>query len=94
MSNAYVSQLKREQEAAQSIPPSAPSGLSERFIKWFEGLPEISQQRHFSMSELEKATASQGKYLSTILLQLGWQRRRKWTSTGRYPRYWVPPTLP
>ena len=33
----------------------------------------------------------QGKYISAILLSLGWCRRRHWSTTGQYNRYWLPP---
>jgi hypothetical protein len=42
------------------------------------------------MVELETALSTQGKYLSPEVLGLGWQRRRKWASSGQYRRYWVP----
>jgi hypothetical protein len=45
------------------------------------------------MAEFEAALATQGKYLSPILLNLGWIRKRRWTGSGQYSRYWVPPAL-
>jgi hypothetical protein len=41
--------------------------------------------------QLKKALGTQGKYLSPILLDLGWSRKRKWTGLKQYPRYWMPP---
>jgi hypothetical protein len=43
------------------------------------------------MSEFEKALKAQGKYISPVLLELGWRRKRIWSTTGQYHRYWEPP---
>jgi hypothetical protein len=40
----------------------------------------------------ESALAAQGKYISAVLVDLGWERKRKWASKGHYNRYWAPPT--
>jgi hypothetical protein len=37
------------------------------------------------------AGKTQGKWLSPVLLELGWRRKRIWSGTGQYHRYWVPP---
>lgn len=91
MSTAYIANLMRDLETDATSVPAAPS-LLKRFSEWFDALPEISRNRPFAMVELENALSTQGKYLSPILLGLGWQRRRRWTSNGQYSRYWVPPT--
>jgi hypothetical protein len=44
------------------------------------------------MSEIEKALKTQGKYISPVLLELGWQRKRILNTTGQYHRYWEPPS--
>lgn len=91
MPSAYISLLSRElQQEAHDSQPSSPD-LRQRLTNWHDSLPEISRSRPFAMVELERALNAQGKYLSPVLLSLGWQRRRKWTGAGRYPRYWVPP---
>ena len=48
----------------------------------------ISRQtgRRFSMSEFEKALKAQGKNISPVLLELGWRRKRIWSTTGQYHR--------
>jgi hypothetical protein len=89
MTSAYIAGLNAGLEVASS-PPAAPS-LHQRFIDWYATLPEIARQRPFAMIELERALSTQGKYLSTILLELGWRRGRKWSSRGQYNRYWLPP---
>lgn len=47
--------------------------------------------RPYSITELERALGTQGRYLSPILLRHGWERRRRWASKTQYLRYWVPP---
>lgn len=91
MLSAYIKALYRslDDEAAPAQPPKP--DLKQRFIDWYDGLPEISRNRPFAMVELEKALGTQGKYLSSILLDLGWQRKREWSSKRQYHRYWLPP---
>lgn len=91
MTTAYIKGLyqsfAKDVEAEQLSKPD----LRQRFLDWHIGLPEITRHRPFAMVELEQALGTQGKYLSPVLLSLGWQRKRRWTSLGQYPRYWVPP---
>lgn len=88
--SAYIRRLNEELAREQPRAP-APSPLQQRVLEWFNALPEVSRNRPFSMSEIENAVGSQGKYISRVLLDLGWERKRKWTTTGQYSRYWVPP---
>ena len=92
MSSAYIRSLQRtlvdEAVPQQLFKPD----LKQRFIKWFTSVPEISRVRPYSMAELERALGTQGRFLSPILESLGWERRRKWSSRGASPRYWVPPS--
>lgn len=85
--SAYLAQLK-QQSAAQA---PAQSPLKLRFLEWFSSLPELTRERPFSMTEFEKVLRTQGKYISPVLLGLGWRRTRRWGSRGQYHRYWVPP---
>jgi hypothetical protein len=81
------------ESAAASPPPSPRSALRERFLAWYGDLPTVSRDRPFSMLEFEAALNTQGKYISPVLLELGWTRKRRWASGGgQYNRYWVPPT--
>lgn len=89
MTSAYVTALTRQSLSATENPPAA-SDLRQRFLHWYESLPPISRDRPFAMNEMEQALGTQGKYLSPILLNLGWQRKRRWTGGGQYSRYWVP----
>ncbi|OEZ27163.1 hypothetical protein [Variovorax boronicumulans] len=88
--SAYLASLK--QQSAAQAPASPP--LQQRFQEWFTSLPELTRERPFSMAEFEKVLGTQGKYISPMLLGLGWQRKRRWSSRGQYHRYWVPPTVP
>jgi hypothetical protein len=91
---AYINALYRSlgDGAAADQQQPAPT-LRERFSAWFGSVPEVSRLRAYSMVELERALGTQGKYLSPVLLDLGWQRRRKWSSRQQYLRYWVPPGM-
>ena len=86
----YMAQLKRMAEAQQAQ-RSRPSSLRDRFTSWHSGLPAVSRDRRFSMSEIEAALKTRGKNISPVLLELGWRRKRIWSTTGQYHRYWVPP---
>jgi hypothetical protein len=88
---AYISSLNRGLAAAATS--ATKPDLHQRLLDWYGSLPEVTRNRPFAMSEIENALGTQGKYLSSILLQLGWRRRRKWSSTGQYNRYWLPPHM-
>jgi hypothetical protein len=47
--------------------------LRNRFTSWYRGLPAVSRDRRFSMSEIEAALKTQGQYISSVLLELGWR---------------------
>lgn len=90
--SAFVKSLQRSLEAEAVPQHPYKSDLKQRFIEWFATVPEISRVRPYSMVELERALGTQGRFLSPILESLGWERRRKWSSTGTNPRYWLPPS--
>jgi hypothetical protein len=92
MSSAYVASLKRLSEENAPANEQDVCSLRERFLEWYSALPEISRSRAFAMAEFEEALVTQGKYLSPILLSLGWTRKRRWSGGGQYSRYWVPPS--
>jgi hypothetical protein len=87
---AYAAQLRKLSEARRAA-PSQPSTLRDRVTAWYRALPPVSRDRRFSMSEIEAALKTQGRYISPVLLELGWKRKRVWSTTGQYHRYWVPP---
>lgn len=91
MTSAYIRSLQRSAETEAVPQHLSKPDLKQRFIGWFAGVAEISRIRPYSMAELERALDTQGRFLSPILLSLGWERRRKWSRKGQSPRYWVPP---
>lgn len=80
--SAYIQSLK--------LPPGYPSvqgdtpRLQKRFTIWFATVPEVAQQRPWSMIEFEQALGTQGRYISPVLLALGWRRKRKWGTAGQF----------
>lgn len=91
MTSAYVASLRRHSNADARLNGQDVCSLRQRFIDWYAALPEVSRNRAFAMVELERALGTQGRYLSAVLLELGWRRGRKWSSQGQYSRYWIPP---
>jgi len=87
--SAYIKQLNRL--IATASPVKSP--LQQQFQEWYGSLPQIARNRPFSMTEFEQALGTQGRYISSVLLELGWQRKRRWSSRGQYHRFWVPPAL-
>lgn len=87
MTRAWSRELLADANAGQLSKPD----LKQRFLAWFDSQPEVSRIRPYSMAELEQSIGAQGRLLSPVLLSLGWERRRKWSSTRQNPRYWVPP---
>ena len=89
MCSAYLRSLEKMQPPPASKPKV--QSLEERFLAWFNSLPEFTRDRPFSMREFEVALGSQGRFISPILLRLGWQRQRRWSTRGQYHRYWRSP---
>lgn len=87
--SAYIEALRRR-TGGNSTQLHKQQTLEGRFLAWFNDLPPESQHRPFSMREIEAALNSQGRHISAVLVQLGWQRKRVW-SAQRYCRYWIPP---
>ena len=89
--SAFIKSLQRSLDAEATSQQLSRLDLKQRFSEWFASAPEISRVRPYSMIELERALGTQGRFLSPVLYALGWERRRKWSSKGANPRYWVPP---
>ena len=85
--STYIKMLQ-EEVARQNAQPKEPN-LRRRFSEWYSRLPPVSRNRPFAMSEFEVALKTQGRYISPVLLELGWQRKRIWSTTGQYHRYWL-----
>lgn len=88
---AYIAALNRRAAQAHA-PVSRPLTLKDRFEQWFASQPAVSKCRRYSMSELEAALGTQGRYIGPVLVQAGWTRRRAYAGVGPYSRYWVPAT--
>lgn len=86
--HAYIAELRRT--ISQTACPTKRPSLEKRFRGWFDSLPAEMKNRPFSMHEFEEAMGSHGRYISAVLVQLGWRRMRVW-SAQRYCRYWIPP---
>lgn len=86
--SAYVRSLEKLLPPVANKPKVAP--LEERFLEWLNSLPEFTRNRPFSMREFELALGTQGRFLSPVLLRLGWVRKRKWSCKQQYHRYWQP----
>lgn len=88
--SAYIRQLQ-ESVAAQSAPASRRDPLRDRLLNWFSSLPAPTRNRPFAMQEFEAALGTSGRYISPVLIKLGWQRKRIWSTREHYHRFWVPP---
>lgn len=80
-----LNEVRKAEQIAVHTPP-----LEMRFQAWFNSLPEFSRNRFWSMNEFECALGIPGRLISPVLLRLGWERKRKWSSHGQYHRYWIP----
>ena len=92
MTSAYIAELNKQALLRAASQPPQPSSPRERFTNWYASLPAVSRDRRFSMAEFEAALKTQGRYISPALLELGWRRKRVWSTAAQYHRYWEPPT--
>ena len=90
--SAYVRTLIKS--AASAHPPSRSQSLRDRF----GGRGRVEACRLCPVSAPSRCPSSrlalktQGKYISPVLLELGWTRKRRWASGGgQYNRFWMPP---
>ena len=94
MLRAYLSELERcvttALPAAGAARPPAGS-LHDRFVQWYATLPTLARNRPFAMVEIERVLGTQGRFISPVLIRLGWRRQRIWTGAGPFHRYWLPP---
>jgi hypothetical protein len=65
--------------------------LHDRFVQWYAALPTLTRNRPFAMVEIERALGTRGRFISPVLIRLGWRRQRIWTGAGPFHRYWLPP---
>ena len=53
----------------------------------------LARNRPFAMVEIERALGTRGRFISAVLIRLGWRRQRIWTGAGPFHRYWLPPSV-
>ena len=64
---------------------------------WWCGLPVITRNRRFAMTEISDALYAQTRHrnsyrdIAAALEALNWTTGRDWTRAGRNRRYWKPP---
>jgi hypothetical protein len=89
----FAALLGAVEQAVRVADSAAPSAIkpARPFTDWYADLPQVSRDRRYSMSEIEAELKTQGKYLSAVLLELRWRRKRISSTTGQYHRYWEPP---
>jgi hypothetical protein len=88
MTAAWSRELIEESGTDQISKPD----LKQRFLVWFDSQPEISRVRPYSMIELERALGVPGRVLGPVLMSLGWTRHRRWSGSGPFARFWLPPS--
>ena len=90
--SAYIKNLVRlsdeanaasEATAAEKFKP-----LVTRIKEWWNTLPTVERHRPYSMCELVAVFKVAPGRLGIALAELGWSRRRVWTTTN-FKRYWV-----
>lgn len=86
--SAYIHQLEQ-----QTVEPTTSKivTLEDRFDEWWATQPPATRARAYSMTEFTTALGTQGRNLSTILIQRGWVRHRRWQHRQHYFRVWLPP---
>lgn len=92
---AYAAMLNKQRDelyAKATRPPHGTTGsIRNRILEWYNSLPEATRCRPYSMSEIEAAVKTQGRFISPVLIAEGWVRKRVWSSKKHYHRIWVPP---
>ncbi len=83
---------QREAElAAKYVDPRA--ALRARITAWLNTLPPDTRPPNgFTMDDLVRAHRATPQALGLALAELGWSRRRIWSNTGPFRRYWSPPS--
>jgi hypothetical protein len=88
---AYIANLTRQVEQANTVNKTNSLPLRLRLEAWHRNLPPVARNRPFAMAELEAAMDIPGRLLSATLIEAGWTRKRRWQGTAHYFRYWLPP---
>jgi hypothetical protein len=88
----YIKKLM-EEVAREAAAEPQPSHIHKRLERWYNNLPPVARNRPYAMSELEEALKVPGRFLSAVLIEAGWTRKRRWEGTAHYYRYWDPPGI-
>jgi hypothetical protein len=84
----YMQQLQqRHAESAESI--TVTPSIVTSVTSWWAS--ERCPKESYRFGEIKAAVGNcQDSELSAALIQLGWTKQRKWTTTGANLRVWVP----
>lgn len=97
---AYIATLKRQtaerlaqRDAAAAAQISDPRAeLRARLTAWYDALPpDARPPGGFLLETVRKAVHATPQALGVALDELGWSRKRIWSNTGPFRRYWFPP---
>lgn len=92
--SGYLENLKRvvaeRHAAAAAARAHKARPLHEKIRDWFAGLPAQERRTHYTMAELALIFNTAPGRIGTALHLLGWERRRRFSGSDSYCRYWVP----
>ncbi len=97
---AYIAGLKRQaaerwaqRDAAAAATINDPRAeLRGRLTAWYDALPpDARPPGGFLIEDVRKAVHATPQALGLALWELGWSRKRVWSNTGPFRRYWFPP---
>ena len=86
---SFISRLEEVQQQTQE--PANKRSLANRVSEWLHHLPKNQRQAQYTMDQLTGLFDTSPQALGSILLLLGWVRRRSWAADKPYSRFWVPP---
>lgn len=98
--DAYIAELRRfaaerrAQRAAQAAARIADprAELRTRLVDWYDALPpDARPPGGFLLEDIRKAVHATPQALGLALAELGFSRKRVWSNTGPFRRYWFPP---
>lgn len=78
---------RHAQRAAERAYNARP--LEVKIRDYFAALPPHQRRTQYTMAELVLLFNAAPGRIGTALHQLGWERRRRWSGSGSYGRYWV-----
>jgi hypothetical protein len=97
---AYIAGLRRfaaerraqRDAAAQAAIADPRAELRARLTTWYDALPPDARPLGgFLIEDIRKAVYAPVQSLGLALWELQWSRKRVWSNTGPFRRYWFPP---